>query len=63
MPAPMFWVRSHQSGKQNPDLHPHQSEKVEAVEGQFGALEGSNLEKSGGRIRIGIRIKLKGMIR
>jgi hypothetical protein len=33
----------HQSEKQHPD--PHQREKVEALDGQFGALEGPNLEK------------------
>jgi hypothetical protein len=49
----------HQSKKQDPDLH--QSEKVEALEGHFGALEGPNLEKVSGGIRI--RIKLKGRIR
>jgi hypothetical protein len=32
----------HQSEKQDPD--PHQSEKVEAFDGHFGAFEGSNLE-------------------
>jgi hypothetical protein len=34
----------HQKEKQEPD--PHQSEKMEAREGHFGALEGPNLEKS-----------------
>jgi hypothetical protein len=37
-----------QSGKLDsdldPDLDPHQNEKVEALEGHFGALEGPNLE-------------------
>ncbi len=33
----------HQRGKLDPDQH--QSEKVEALEGHFGALEGTNLEK------------------
>jgi hypothetical protein len=45
--------------KQDPD--PHQSEKVEALEGHFGALEGPIWGKVSGRIRI--RIKLKGRIR
>jgi hypothetical protein len=37
-----------QSGKldPDPDPHPHQREKVDVLEGQFGALEGPNLEKS-----------------
>jgi hypothetical protein len=35
----------HQTGKLDPDLDPHQSEKVEAFE-TFGALEGPNLGKS-----------------
>ncbi len=42
----------HQSKKQDPDLH--QSEKVETLEGHFGALEGPNLEKVSGGIRIRI---------
>jgi hypothetical protein len=54
---------AHQSGKPDPDPDPHQSEKVEALEGHFGALEGPNLEKVSGRIRIRIQIRLKGMIR
>ncbi len=33
----------HQSGKLDSD--PHQSEKVEALDGNFGAMEGPNLEK------------------
>jgi hypothetical protein len=33
-----------QSEKQDPDPHPHQSEKVEALEGRFGALESPNLK-------------------
>jgi hypothetical protein len=37
-----------------------QSEKVEALESHFGALEGPNLEKVSGRI--GIRIKVKSRI-
>jgi len=36
----------HQSEKQDLDPDPHQSEKVKVLEGYFGALEGSNLEKS-----------------
>jgi hypothetical protein len=48
----------HQSEKQDPD--PLQSDTVEALEVYFGALEGSKLGKVNGRIRIGIRIKLKG---
>jgi hypothetical protein len=50
-------VDPHQSGKLDPD--PHQSEKVEALEGHFKALEGPNLGKVSGRIRI----KLNGRIR
>ncbi len=52
-------------GKLDPD--PHQSEKMEALDGHFGALEGPNLEKSErydldpnkliDRIRIRIRVK------
>jgi hypothetical protein len=34
----------HYCEKQDPD--PHQSEKVEALEGYFGELEGPNLDKS-----------------
>jgi hypothetical protein len=34
----------HQIDKQDPD--PHRSEKVEALEGNFGALKGPNLGKS-----------------
>jgi hypothetical protein len=49
----------HHSEKQDPDLH--QSEKVEALEVHFGTLEGPNLKKVSGRIRI--RIKLNGRIR
>jgi hypothetical protein len=49
------------SEKQDSDPDPHRSEKVEALEGHFGALEGPNMEKVSGRIRI--RIKLKGRIR
>jgi hypothetical protein len=41
-----------QSEKQAPD--PHQSDKIDALEGQFGTLEGPNLENS---CRIWIRIK------
>jgi hypothetical protein len=33
----------HHFGKLDPD--PHQSEKLEALEGHFGALEGPNLQK------------------
>jgi hypothetical protein len=36
----------HQRGKLDLNTDSHQSEKVEAVEGHFGALEGPNLEKS-----------------
>jgi hypothetical protein len=50
-------VNPHQSGKLDPD--PHQSKKVEALEGHFKALEGPNLGKVSGRIRI----KLKGRFR
>jgi hypothetical protein len=32
--------------KQNPDPDPHQSEKMKALEGHFGVLEGPNLGKS-----------------
>ncbi len=56
-------------GKLDPD--PHQSEKVEVLEGPFGLLEGPNLGKSEwwdldphqmkGRIRV--RIRVKGRIR
>jgi hypothetical protein len=48
---------SHQSEKQDPfpDPDQHQSEKVEALEGHFRALEGTNLKD-----RIRIRIKLIG---
>jgi len=46
-------------GKLDPD--PHRSGKVDALEGHFGALEGPNLEKVSGKIRI--HIKLKGRIR
>jgi hypothetical protein len=35
----------HRSEKQDPDPDRQQSEKVEALEGHFGALEGPNLEK------------------
>jgi hypothetical protein len=35
----------HQTGKLDPDIDPHRSEKVEALEGHFGALQGPNLEK------------------
>ncbi len=43
----------HHFGKLNPDPHqsvrkdpdPHKSDKVEALEGHFGAMEGPNLEK------------------
>jgi hypothetical protein len=39
------WVRIRiKSEKQDPD--PHQSEKVEALDGHFEALEGPNLEES-----------------
>jgi hypothetical protein len=38
----------HHSEKQGPDPEPHQSEKVEALEGHFGEFDG--------RIRIRIRI-------
>jgi hypothetical protein len=34
------------SEKQDPDPDPHRGVKVEALEGHFGALEGSNLGKS-----------------
>ncbi len=34
----------HQNGRLDPD--PHRSEKVEALQGHFGALEGPNLGKS-----------------
>ncbi len=44
----------HHSEKHDPDLH--QSEKVEALEDHFGALDGPNLENASGRIRI--RVKL-----
>jgi hypothetical protein len=37
----------HQGEKQDPDPHLHQCEKVEALEGHFGALEGLYLGKSG----------------
>jgi hypothetical protein len=30
----------HQSEQQDPDLDTHQNEKVEALKGHFGALEG-----------------------
>jgi hypothetical protein len=33
----------HQSERQVPDPDPHQSDKVEALKGHFGALEGPNL--------------------
>jgi hypothetical protein len=33
-------------GKLDPDPEPHQSEKVEVVEGHFGALEGPKSDKS-----------------
>jgi hypothetical protein len=38
----------HHFGKQDPDPDPdpHQSEKKEALECHFGALDGPNLEKS-----------------
>jgi hypothetical protein len=36
----------HQSGKLDSDPDPHHSKKVEVLEGNFGALEGPNLEKS-----------------
>ncbi len=36
----------HHSEKQDLDPDPHQSEKLEALEGHFGALKGPNLEKS-----------------
>jgi hypothetical protein len=53
------------ASKWNPPLatdpDPHLSEKLKALEGHFGALEGPNLEKASARIRI--RIKLKGGIR
>jgi hypothetical protein len=40
------------------DPDPHQSEKVEALKGHFGALEAPNLrEKFSGRIRILISLK------
>ncbi len=52
---------SHHFRKLDPDLDtdPYQREKVEALEGQFAALEGPNLGKVSGRIRIRIRIKVK----
>ncbi len=59
----------HQSGKLDPDLDPQQSEKVQASEGLFEALEGPNLGKVSGRIRIELngrirfRIRVKGKIR
>jgi hypothetical protein len=65
----------HNFGKLNPDEHqsgkpdPDQSEKMEALESHFGALEGPNMEKVGGRIqiklkgKIRIRIRVKGRIR
>ncbi len=39
----------HQSGKldPDPDPHPHQSEKVEALEGNFGAVEGPDPDDAG----------------
>jgi hypothetical protein len=36
----------HQRGKLDPDPDPHQSEKEEALQDHFGALEGTNLGKS-----------------
>jgi hypothetical protein len=52
------WIRIRIiSGKLDPD----QSEKVDALEGHFGALDGPDLEKVSGRFRI--RIKMKGRIR
>jgi hypothetical protein len=50
-------------GKLDPDSHPHQSEKMEVLEGHLGALEGLNLKKASGRIRMWICITLKGRIR
>jgi hypothetical protein len=55
-------------------MDPHQSEKVEAMEGHFGSLKGQNLGKVSGRIRImqeqieryrriRIRVSVKGRIR
>ncbi len=44
-----FWKLDpdpHQSGKLDTDLDPHQSEKVEALEGHFGTLEGSKSKKN-----------------
>ncbi len=57
---PVFRIRN--------SMDPHQSEKVEALEGHFRALEGPNLEKKieirlKGRIRIQIRKRVKDRIR
>ncbi len=59
----------HQGEKYNPD--PHQSDKVEALEGHFGALEGPNLQKNQWKDpdphkledRVRIRIKVQSWIR
>jgi hypothetical protein len=44
------------------DPDPHQSGKVEALEVHCGALEGPNLEKVSGLIRIRIREKVRILI-
>jgi hypothetical protein len=42
----------HHFGKLDPDPDPHQTEKVEALGGHFGALKGPNLEKVSVKVRI-----------